>query len=415
MNAYAYDSANRLKSAINPSTVSSYGYNGLGDRLSQTVNGVTTNYTLDLNAGLTQVLNDGTNAYVYGLGRIAQVNATTEYFLGDALGSVRQMVNASGTITLAKGYTPYGEVMSTAGSGTSIYAYTGEQTDVSGLTYLRARYYASYLNQFIQPDTIVPDPYIPADWNKYSYVWNNPVNFTDPSGRTLFSPYSQSDLNKCVASQQLQGVNISVRYDVCKMIPELETAGFLEDVSDQDHITGGYREPKDAHRFSTAYHIIHDHISIEDLADTPSDSDRNVWYKDEWEYLFPECSSVNVVLGGLLEYRVKKNASNLSSETHNGKYVLAGIWFVQDVNYALEGYLSSSPSRLPNTDQPGISKHTTGLAVDIDAYWAIPREQRWAPAINDIARRFNLVRPYHNLDIDYADVTIDETWHFERP
>ena len=84
----------------NQSTVSSYQYNGLGDRLSQTVNAQTTNYTLDLNAGLTQVLNDGTNSYLYGNGRIAQTaGATTEYFLGDALGSVRQLTDAQGEIT----------------------------------------------------------------------------------------------------------------------------------------------------------------------------------------------------------------------------------------------------------------------------------------------------------------------------
>ena len=99
-NTYAYDSANRLTSMSNQSTVSSYQYNGLGDRLSQTVNGDTTNYTLDLNAGLTQVLNDGTNSYLYGNGRIAQTaGATTEYFLGDALGSVRQLTDAQGEIT----------------------------------------------------------------------------------------------------------------------------------------------------------------------------------------------------------------------------------------------------------------------------------------------------------------------------
>jgi RHS repeat-associated protein len=46
------------------------------------------------------------------------------------------------------------------------------------LIYLRSRMYDPYLNQFIQPDTIVPDPYISADWNKYAYVRNNPVNYT---------------------------------------------------------------------------------------------------------------------------------------------------------------------------------------------------------------------------------------------
>ena len=72
-------------------------YNGLGDRLSQ--NGV--NYTLDLNAGLTQVLDDGTTSYTYGLGRNSQTNTTTDYFLGDALGSVRQLTSQSGQVTYA--------------------------------------------------------------------------------------------------------------------------------------------------------------------------------------------------------------------------------------------------------------------------------------------------------------------------
>ena len=35
-------------------------YNGLGDRLRQTVNGAPIDYSLDLAAGLTQVLSDGT-------------------------------------------------------------------------------------------------------------------------------------------------------------------------------------------------------------------------------------------------------------------------------------------------------------------------------------------------------------------
>ncbi|MEK7784491.1 MAG: hypothetical protein AAB658_03555, partial [Chloroflexota bacterium] len=97
-------------------------YNGLGDRLSQTVNGVTTTYTLDLNAGLTQVLADGTNTYLYGNGRIAQ-NSTAngkQYFLGDALGSVRQLVSANGAVTLTRSYEPYGSgLTSTANIGIS--------------------------------------------------------------------------------------------------------------------------------------------------------------------------------------------------------------------------------------------------------------------------------------------------------
>src|SRR5258706_5559136 len=120
-NTYTYDSANRLISVSDQSTMSSYRYNGLGDKLSQ--NG--DNYTLDLNAGLTQVLDDGTSTYAYGLGRISQTNnSTAEYFLGDALGSVRQLTADNGDITLTKSYDPYGKVIQSAGSGSSAFAFT---------------------------------------------------------------------------------------------------------------------------------------------------------------------------------------------------------------------------------------------------------------------------------------------------
>jgi YD repeat-containing protein len=69
-------------------------YNGLGDRLSQTVNGAQTRYALDPAAGLTQVLSDGTNAYLYGNGRIAQYQSAMQYFGADALGNVRQTLRA---------------------------------------------------------------------------------------------------------------------------------------------------------------------------------------------------------------------------------------------------------------------------------------------------------------------------------
>jgi hypothetical protein len=39
-----------------------------------------------------------------------------------------------------------------------------------------------YINRFLQPDSIIPDPSDPQAWNRYSYVANHPVNFNDPSG-----------------------------------------------------------------------------------------------------------------------------------------------------------------------------------------------------------------------------------------
>jgi YD repeat-containing protein len=139
VNTYTYDGANRLISVNGQTT---YAYDGLGNRLQQTTDNITTSYTLDLNAPYTQVLSDGTNSYLYGLERINQQNGTdTEYFLGDALGSVRQLTNATGDVTLTRAYDTYGNPILSVGDAQSDYGYTGEFTDASGLVYLRARYY----------------------------------------------------------------------------------------------------------------------------------------------------------------------------------------------------------------------------------------------------------------------------------
>ena len=59
---------------------------------------------------------------------------------------------------------------------------TSKQNDYIKLTYMNARWYDSSIGRFISADTIVPDPANPQSYNRYSYVYNNPVNFTDPSG-----------------------------------------------------------------------------------------------------------------------------------------------------------------------------------------------------------------------------------------
>ena len=61
---------NKLATASDGVNNYSYSYNGLGDRVSQYDGTTTTQYTLDMAIGLTQVLSDGTNDYLYGMGRI---------------------------------------------------------------------------------------------------------------------------------------------------------------------------------------------------------------------------------------------------------------------------------------------------------------------------------------------------------
>jgi RHS repeat-associated protein len=186
VNTYEYDAANRLVEFSNLSTVSSYQYNGLGDRLRQTVNATPTTYTVDLNAGLTQVLADGTNTYLYGAGRIGeQQPGGFATHLPDALGSVRQLEDASASVTLARNYEPFGSVLSTAGPTNTGYGFAGEQADTSGLVHLRARYYSPAQGRFVSRDAWPGDVRRPLSLNRWVYTEGNPVNLADPSGRCV--------------------------------------------------------------------------------------------------------------------------------------------------------------------------------------------------------------------------------------
>jgi uncharacterized protein RhaS with RHS repeats len=48
--------------------------------------------------------------------------------------------------------------------------------------YYRVRYYAQGLGRFISADTIIASLANPQSLNRYSYVYNNPINNTDPTG-----------------------------------------------------------------------------------------------------------------------------------------------------------------------------------------------------------------------------------------
>ncbi|MDD5468876.1 MAG: hypothetical protein PHS96_13825, partial [Anaerolineales bacterium] len=117
---YAYDFASRLEAATSPSSTISFAYDGLGNRYQSTVDGEVTTYTLDLAAALPQVLSDGESTYLYGLGRIAQETAThTEYFLPDALGSVRQLAGQDGGVDLNQSFDPFGNLRTQRAGGFS--------------------------------------------------------------------------------------------------------------------------------------------------------------------------------------------------------------------------------------------------------------------------------------------------------
>ncbi|MHB9033817.1 MAG: RHS repeat-associated core domain-containing protein [Anaerolineae bacterium] len=64
------------------------------------------------------------------------------------------------------------------------YQYTGQRNEASlGIYYYGARWYDPSIGRFMQADTIVPNPSNPQSLNRYSYVLNNPLKYTEATGR----------------------------------------------------------------------------------------------------------------------------------------------------------------------------------------------------------------------------------------
>ena len=63
------------------------------------------------------------------------------------------------------------------------------------MSYYNARYYDPGIGQFTHADTIVPDPTLGIDFNRYAYVRNSPTRYVDPTGHC--SEYRE-DTGDCV-------------------------------------------------------------------------------------------------------------------------------------------------------------------------------------------------------------------------
>ena len=126
---------------------------------------------------------DSTNAYVYGPSGtpFEQVNLSTgaiTYLVADALGSVRGVVGATGSLSASTSYDAWGNPETTGGlSADTPFGFAGGYTDPSGLVYLIGRYYDPATGQFLSVDPLVDETGQP-----YAYTGDDPVNALDPSG-----------------------------------------------------------------------------------------------------------------------------------------------------------------------------------------------------------------------------------------
>ena len=182
--SYTYDDFGNLASATSGATTIAYQTNGDGLRVAATAGGSTSTYNWDEAAGLPSLLGDGTNSYLSAdTTLLAETGSSANAFpLTDALGSVRAQTDGTGAVTVSASYGVDGTVQSGSSSVGSL-GYTGGLTDSSGLVYLQARSLDPTSGTFTARDPMTPGGPGITGFNPYAYAGQNPVTYTDPSGR----------------------------------------------------------------------------------------------------------------------------------------------------------------------------------------------------------------------------------------
>jgi RHS repeat-associated protein len=123
------------------------------------------------------------------------------YLTKDHLGSTDAVLDGGGAVEVRLSFSSFGGRRHEPGwtgdpttqdwtgiAGTTRHGFTGhEMLDNLNLTHMNGRVYDQAVGRFLSADPIVQAPGFTQSFNRYSYVLNNPLSYTDPSGFTSTS------------------------------------------------------------------------------------------------------------------------------------------------------------------------------------------------------------------------------------
>ncbi|MES2778348.1 MAG: FG-GAP-like repeat-containing protein [Bacteroidota bacterium] len=125
--------------------------------------------------------------------------AVTYYVHTDHLGSVLKLTDENGNVVMEQSYDAWGRQRNP-----DDWSYTGitdppvwlsmgytqqEHIYEFGLINMNARLYDPLLGMMLSPDNMIQAPGVTQNYNRYAYVSNNPLKYTDPTGNFLAVPF----------------------------------------------------------------------------------------------------------------------------------------------------------------------------------------------------------------------------------
>lgn len=197
---FTYDHRNRLVSILvldaNDAVISdiSYGYDAMDRRIKRSVNNNQefTHYVFD--DAWADVQSDGSvnKRYMNGVKtdeKVARIsNGQAAWYLTDKQQTVHSIVDSNGLAINELKYDSFGQLLSETNPGDGDrFTYTGRELErLTGIYDYRARSYDPVAKRFLSED---PIEFEANDANLYRYVFNNPLNATDPSGENALMEY----------------------------------------------------------------------------------------------------------------------------------------------------------------------------------------------------------------------------------
>ena len=184
----------------------------------------------------------------------ASSNEQLAYLLKDHIGSIHTVLDERGLITARMHFSAFGERQDADWQtplDSFLYApvndittrgFTGhEHVDTMGVIQMNGRIYDANLGRFLQADPFVQAPGNTQSLNRYSYVFNNPLSYTDPSGFFSISKFIKKwgrTIAAVAASIFLPGLHgiLALHFSVNSAFAQFVITGFIA-----GGITGGIK------------------------------------------------------------------------------------------------------------------------------------------------------------------------------
>lgn len=129
----------------------------------------------------------------------------------DHLGSIIRLTDSIGTVVFAASYDAWGKRTIETDEFHLYRGFTGhEHLDEFGLIDMNGRMYDPALGRFLSPDPYVQMADYAQNYNRYSYCLNNPLKYTDPSGKFAILPFLSAVVTGAAIGAGMSAVSYSI-------------------------------------------------------------------------------------------------------------------------------------------------------------------------------------------------------------